>query len=101
MSGYYDDDGYWCDEDRDDLLAGLARMIDRHDHDARAEALAILGDIPGAPQLRLLVSLLEEIISLLRDGLFDEAGRRLQCWMEPKFFSVADCEAQYKLAMQE
>ena len=40
-----------------------------------------------------------ECVSLIRDGLHDEAATRLERWLSPKFSSVGACREAYAKAM--
>ncbi len=54
-----------------------------------------LGDARSAEGGREERILLDEIDSLLRAGLVDDARHRLRLWVKPKFDSVEECKARY------
>ncbi|AVT76609.1 hypothetical protein RPPS3_25460 [Rhodopseudomonas palustris] len=62
-------------------------------------------DVDGAIELlselrdRTNFVFVDEVDSLLRAGLLDDAKHRLQLWISPKYPSVAACEDEYRRAM--
>ncbi|WP_296741384.1 hypothetical protein [Mesorhizobium sp.] len=83
-------------------LRDIATALDKKNLDIKqAQTLVreLIGELSGADRHKDLAAIANEVESLLRAGLVDDARLRVDRWLHPKWESEEACEEKYFEAM--